>query len=155
MSVKDTYKRQIAKQIDAAAAGAARDLAAPPEGWIATMRKALGMSGAQLGKRLSLSRKRISQAEKAEPDGGVTLRSMHELAAAMNARFVYAILPEEGATKDIISAQAHKKASELVSRACAHMALEQQALEDEQNRSEIERVAEDLLKGPSSDLWEE
>ena len=155
MSVKDTARRQIAKQVDAAANGTARGLTMPSDGWIAAMRKALGMTGAQLGRRLGLSRKRISQAEKAEPEGGVSLRAMHEFAEAMDARFVYAILPRNGTTNDIIERQAHSKAKALVSRVSTHMALEKQALEEEQNQAEIERLTEELVRNPPSDFWEE
>lgn len=155
MKVRDTARRQLAKQVDRAAQNAARDLRIPEDGWIATMRKALGMSGAQLGKRLALSRKRISQVEKAERTGGVTLRSMHDLADAMNACFVYAIIPKEGATEDILKAQARKKAEALVSRVTTHMALEKQALKDTQTRSEIERLSANLLENPPADFWED
>ncbi|MGH1480519.1 MAG: mobile mystery protein A [Geminicoccales bacterium] len=155
MSVKDTVRRQVAKQVDAAANGTACDLTTPSEGWIATMRKALGMTGAQLGRRLGLSRKRISQAEKAEAEGGVTLRSMHEFAKAMDARFVYAILPKDGTADDIIERQALYKAKALVSRVSTHMALEKQALEERQNQAEIKRLADELARTPPSDFWEE
>lgn len=155
MSVKETVRRQIATQVDSAASLAARDLGMPSEGWIATMRKALGMSGAQLARRLNLSRKRISQAEKAEVDGGVTLRSMREFAEAMDARFVYAILPKDGDIQDIIEAQALKKAEAVVSNASTQMALEKQALAAAQNRAEIKRLAEELMRSPPSDFWEE
>ena len=77
-----TYRLTPLSLWNAAAAG----LTPPPEGWIARMRAVLGMSGAQLGRRLGVSRKRIPQAEKSEVAGGITLRSMKEIAEAMNAR---------------------------------------------------------------------
>lgn len=153
MSVKDTVRKQLRKQIERAASGPAIDLRAPSEGWIAAMRGALGMSGAQLGKRMGLSRGRISQAEKAESDGGVTLRTMSEMAEAMGARFVYAIVPDGGDVDDIIKAQALKKATKLVGRVSTHMALEKQALDDEKNQEEIERIATELIRKPPSDFW--
>lgn len=155
MSVKETVRRQIAKQIDNAASSAANTILMPSEGWIAAMRKALGMTGAQLGRRMGLSRKRISQVEKAELDGGVTLRSMQDLAEAMDAKFVYAILPKEGDVQSIIERQASKKAKALVSRVSTHMALEKQALGEQQNQAEIKRLADELLRNPPSDFWEE
>jgi len=153
MSVKDTVRKQLRKQIERAASRAAIDLYTPSEGWIATMRGALGMSGAQLGKRLGLSRGRIAQAEKAENDGGVTLRSMNEMAEAMGARFVYAIIPEGGSVDEIIKEQALKKATKLVGRVSTHMALEKQALGDEKNQEEIERIAAELIRKLPSDFW--
>ena len=153
MNVNDTAQRQIARLIDRAANAPVRALAAPSGGWIAAMRKALGMSGTQLGRRMGLSRKRISQVEKAEPDGGVTLRSMRELADAMNGRFVYAIVPKAGSVNDVIEAQARKKAEALVSQAGTHMALEKQALSKAQREEEVARIAADLLARHPRDLW--
>ena len=154
MSVRDTARRQIARKISGAARNPANTLRTPPGGWIATVRKALGMSGAQLGKRLSLKRGRISQAELAEADGRVTLRTMQEVAEAMGCRFVYAIVPASGELTDIIEAQARRKATEIVSRAATHMALEQQSLSAEQNKAEIDRTTRALVGNRASHFWD-
>ena len=154
MSVKDIAKKQMLSRINKSATDSARQLQTPKEGWIALVRNALGMSGAQLGKRLSLSRGRISQAEKAEAEGGVTLRSMHELAEGLCCRFVYAIIPESVDLGDVVEAQARNKATALVKRAATHMALEKQSLRDEQNKAEIERLTRDLIQNPPSNFWE-
>lgn len=108
---------------------------------------------AELGRRLGVTRARVSQAEQAERAGGVTLRSMQEMAKAMGCRFVYAIVPDQGDIETIILAQAHKKAAALVVRAGTHMAMEQQALPDENNRSEVERIAQDLLRAMPAGFW--
>ncbi len=153
MRVKETVRRQIARQIDTVASSAANTIAIPSEGWIATMRKALGMTGVQLGRRMGLSGKRISQVEKAEMVGGVTLRSMQNLAEAMDANFVYVILPKEGNVQDIIKCQAYKKAKALVSRVSTHMALEKQALGESLEQAEIERLVDELIRNPPADFW--
>ncbi len=70
------------------------DVVWPTEGWIKTLRQALNMSGAQLSRRLGVTRGLISKTEKAELSGGVSLKKMHDMAQAMNCRFVYAIVPE-------------------------------------------------------------
>lgn len=126
----------------------------PREGWIATVRKALGMSGTQLAKRLGVTRARISQAERAEVVGGVTLKTMRATAEAMGCRFVYAIVPETR-VEDIIAAQAHVKARAVVAKASAQMALEDQALSRTQNAEEIERVADELMRAMPSDFWKD
>jgi len=110
MSVRDTVTRQYQAIVDRAASqfGAGQP-PLPPEGWIATARKALGMSGAQLAKRLGVTRARVSQAERAEPSGSITLKTMRATAEAMGCRFVYAIVPEDR-IEDVIAAQARKKA---------------------------------------------
>lgn len=154
MSTKDIARQQMIRKINEAARNDAQLLEPPKEGWIAFVRKALGMSGVQLGKRLSLSRGRISQAEKAEPEGGVTLRTMHEMAEGLGCRFVYAIIPEDKSLEDVIEAQARKKAAAIVRRASTHMALEKQALSDKQNQAEIDRLAADFMRNPPSNFWD-
>lgn len=153
MSVKDTVTRQYQAIVDRAASqfGAGQP-PLPPEGWIATARKALGMSGAQLAKRLGVTRARISQAERAEPSGSITLKTMRATAEAMGCRFVYAIVPEDR-IEDVIAAQARRKAQVLVATASGHMALESQSLSEAQNRAEVERIARDLIRAMPPDLW--
>jgi predicted DNA-binding mobile mystery protein A len=153
MSVKDTATRHYLAIVDAAAARTGeKTLSTPPEGWIVTVRKALGMSGAQLAKRLGVTRARVSQAERAETDGGVTLKTMQTIAEAMGCRFVYAIVPD-GRIRDVIAAQARKRAKALVAKASDHMALESQSLSDARNAEEVERIARDLIHTMPPDFW--
>lgn len=67
----------------------------PEGGWIATMRRALGMSADQVAQRKGVSRNAVYQAERNELDGAVSLKQMQRLAEAMGGRFVYAIVPNE------------------------------------------------------------
>jgi len=152
MSVRDTVKRQYRAIVDGAASTLADAPPLPPEGWVATVRKALGMSGADLARRLGVSRARVHQAERAEPDGGVRLKTMQAVAEAMGCRFVYAIVPE-GRTQDVIEQQAHRKAKALVGKASDHMALESQSLSKAQNAEEVDRVARELMRQMPPDFW--
>jgi len=155
MGIQQAAKKQLQAKIDATASSSVLDLFTPKEGWIASVRKALGMSGAQLAKRLDLSRARIFQAEKSELEGGITLRTMQEMAEAMGCKFVYAIVPETGNMADILESQAKKKATVLVETTSTHMALEKQALSPEKTQEEIKRLMAEFLQNPKSDLWNE
>lgn len=149
--VKDTAMRQYARLLDRAARQLA-PLQSPKEGWIAIMRKALGMSAPELARRMGVTKAAIYQAERKEREGGVTLRHMEKLAEALGGRFVYAIVPDES-VEDALRAQARKKAESIIKRASAHMALEMQPLTREQTREEIDRLAEELLRERPSDFW--
>lgn len=151
-SVKEAAKRQYARALNSAASQVA-GLKTPREGWISTMRKALGMSAPALATRLRVTKPAIYQAERKERDGGVTLGHMERLAEAMGGKFVYAIVPD-GQIEDILRDQARAKAEAVVKRASAHMALEKQSLSSEQMRAEIERLAEQILRERPSDFWE-
>ncbi len=124
------------------------------EGWLRTVRKALGMSGAQLAKRLGVTKGRVSQAESGEVSGSVTLRTMQTMAEAMNCRFVYAVVPEKD-IDSLIREQAIKQAKARVKAASTHMALEAQSLDKETLNSEIERIASEIMSKMPSDFWSE
>ena len=150
MTVKTIVQKQYQRIVDATVSHAA--LRTPPEGWLRTVRKALGMSGAQLAKKMGVTRARIAQAEQSELSGGATLKSMQAAAAAMGCRFVYAVVPEKR-IEDLIVAQARKKAEALVGTASKHMALESQTLTDKKIAGEIERLTREIARDMASDFW--
>tara|TARA_R110000824_G_scaffold188979_1_gene370351 strand:- start:860 stop:1330 length:471 start_codon:yes stop_codon:yes gene_type:complete len=154
MSVRTVARRQYQKRVDDAATGSAHSLSVPPEGWIATVRKALGISGAQLGRMTGRTRATIAGAERSERDRAVTLQTMDVMAKAMGCRFVYAIIPETGSAGDVVEAQARKKARALVDEASRHMALEDQAIAPDRLEEEIEQIAGDLVREPPADFWQ-
>ena len=124
----------------------------PKEGWIRTVRKALGMSGTQLAKRLGVTKARVSKAEQDEPTGSVTLKSMQAMAEAMDCKFVYAVVPNQN-VEEVIRLRAIDKARIQVKAASTHMALEAQSLNKEQLNFEIERIAAQIMDKMPSDLW--
>ncbi|MFA6020700.1 MAG: mobile mystery protein A [Rhodospirillales bacterium] len=153
MTVRETIRRQyqgIANQ----AASQVLGFRQPQEGWVVTVRKALGMSGAQLARRLGVSRASVSQTEKNERSGNVTIKHMQAVAEALGCKFVYAIVPEKD-IETLILNQAQKKATDLVRRTSGHMALEKQALPNEWNAREAERLRDEYLRAMPSDFWEE
>ncbi|MCB1678953.1 MAG: mobile mystery protein A [Halioglobus sp.] len=124
----------------------------PQEGWLRTVRTALGMSGTQLAKKLGVTKARISKVEQDEPHGSVTLKTMQTMAEAMDCRFVYVIVPRQN-VEDVIKQRAIEKARAQVKAASTHMALEAQSLSKEQLDFEIERIAAQILDKMPSDFW--
>ncbi|MCQ1856114.1 mobile mystery protein A [Neorhizobium galegae] len=151
MGVKQTVRRPYQAIVDTAHGN---DIEIPAEGWIRTVRRALGMSGAQLARKMGVTRSRIAQAEKAELDGGVTLKSMEAIAEAMGCRFVYAFVPPQ-TIENVIIAQARKKAQAIVGRAAKHMALEDQTVSHSLTQQEVARLMNELMYQMPSDLWED
>ena len=152
MSVKTIVQQQYRVIVDNAAASLA-GLKTPPEGWLRTVRNALGMSGAELAKKMGVTRARVTQAEHAELTGGITLKSMQATAEAMGCRFVYAIIPSSEHIEDIITAQARKKAMAIVGTASKHMALENQKLPDDKIAWEVERLTREIAQEMPPDFW--
>ena len=152
MSIKRTVIAQYQSIVEQAAC-AVQDLRVPKEGWIRTVRKALGMSGAQLGRRMQISRAQVAQTERNELSGGVTLKSMQRAAEALGCRFVYAIVPMDGSIEAVIEERARQKAKALVGKVNEHMALEAQTLSESNIRFEIERLTQEFMKDLPSELW--
>jgi predicted DNA-binding mobile mystery protein A len=150
MPMKEIVRQQYQRIVDSAVWNPV--LKTPPEGWLRTVRKALGMSGAQLAQKMDVTRARVAQAENAELDGGITLKSMQATAEAMGCRFVYAIIPPHS-VHELITAQARKKAANLVSTASEHMALESQVLPNEKITQEVERLTREIAQEMKPDFW--
>ena len=62
--------------------------ARPPKGWLRAIRDALGMTTAQLARRLGVSQPRIIELEQSEISGGVTLNTLQRAAEALGCRLV-------------------------------------------------------------------
>ncbi len=151
MSIKKIVTLQYRSIINQAAEQL-QNLTVPPEGWLCTTRKALTMSGAQLARRLGVSRALVSKAEKNELSDRVTLKTMKQMSAAMGCRFVYAIVPEK-TIDDIIELHATKKATEIVQLTSYQMALEGQTLSEQQIKFEVNRLKLEMIKSIPFDFW--
>ena len=154
MSIRETVRQQYARIVDRAIEQAFH-LKIPQEGWLITMRKALGMSAPQLARRAGVTKAAIYQAQRKEREGGITVRQMEKLASAMGGHFVYAIVPSGNDINEHVRAQARAKAEKIVFRTSTHMALEKQSLSNQQITWEIERLADQLVRDMPPDFWDE
>lgn len=125
----------------------------PSGGWVRTIRQALGMSAAQLGRRLGLSRQAAADLERREVSLSVTLATLQKAAEAMNADLVYAIVPRQG-LEDTIRAQARKKAEHTLGRAAHTMKLEAQGVSDSEYNAQLDDAEEQIMEERPGDLWD-
>ncbi|GJL62869.1 MAG: hypothetical protein NPIRA04_15230 [Nitrospirales bacterium] len=151
MGIKNIISKQYQDKVNMAAAKM-QGLQIPPEGWLCTARKALGMSAAQLGRRLGVTRAHVSNTEKQELNGRVTLKTLEGMAEALGCRLVYAVVPEKD-IEEILAVRAKNKAFKMVEEANKHMALEEQVLSKEQIAFEVKRLEKELLKEMPSNFW--
>ena len=122
----------------------AKKVTPPAKGWIHVIREALGMSGKQLAQRLNVSQSRIPKLEQAEVVGGVSLRTMRQIAAAMDCDFVYAIVPR-ASLEGIVREQAHKVAKVHAARV--------QDMSAEDQRATLDAVVNELALEMPRELW--
>lgn len=130
-----------------------RDSGVPVKGWIRAIREALGMSGTQFARRLSVSGSRVVTLEKAELDGGVTIRSMRKAAEALDCVFVYGVVPRSN-LEEAIRLQAQIVARQRLKRSGHTMLLEGQQLSEEAMRKAFDATVEELIRTMPTDLWD-
>jgi predicted DNA-binding mobile mystery protein A len=75
--------------------GPARRYATPVRGWIKAIRGALGMSTAQLAKRLGIKQPSLVELEKSEAKGSIELATLRRVAEALDCTLVYALVPNK------------------------------------------------------------
>ena len=103
----------------------------PQGGWTKTVRNALRMSGEDLGRRIG-----VSQSEGMECD------------------LVYAFVPKDS-LDEIMRRQATLRARNIVNSVATSMELEDQAVSDEDQESQVETLSSELLFRPDTGFWNE
>jgi len=129
-------------------------LVRPPRGWVKAIREALGMTTAQLGKRLGVSQPRIVVLEKAEASGAITLESLRRAADALDCQFVYAVVPRTS-LKEMTEVRAVALAKRKLERTSHTMALEAQSVDKDDEREQVMAMTQRLIEKSGSELWEE
>jgi predicted DNA-binding mobile mystery protein A len=126
----------------------------PPIGWIKAIRNGIGMSMEQLGKKLSITKQGVMDIEKREKEGAITIKSMQEIAKAIDMQFVYGFVPDAGSLDQMIEMRALEMATKIVQRTSTTMKLEDQVNSKERIEKAIkERAAEIINKTPKI-LWD-
>lgn len=128
--------------------------AVPQGGWIKSIRQALGMSAAQLGNRMGLSRQGVADLERREARQAVTLAALEKAARAMNAKLVYAIVPHESLA-ETVRAQAQAVAGKQLDRVAHTMRLEAQDVAREEYAIQLAESTGQLLANWSRHIWDE
>lgn len=126
----------------------------PPSGWIKAIRTALGMTMQQLGNKLSVSKQGIMDMEKREIDGSITIKSMNEIARALDMQFVYGFVPKDGSMHALIDRKANELATQIVLRTSNTMKLEDQGNSNQRIQKAIEERAESIKNEMPKILWD-
>ncbi len=149
--MKDAIRHLDARFADLRPLGA---INRPPKGWIRAIRDALGMTTAQLAKRLGVSQPRVVELEQSEVSGSVTLHTLQRAAEGLGCRVVYALIPEKPLA-ETVRALAETVAQKQLASVQQTMRLENQSVNDKAASDRLrDQLIEKLLSRPAR-LWDD
>ena len=131
-----------------------KQVAIPPTGWIKAIRTAIGMSMQQLGNKLNVSKQGILDIEKREKDGSITIKSLKEIARALDMQLVYGFVPNDGSLDALIEKRATELATKIVLRTSNTMKLEDQGNTNKRIEKAIKERAEEIKNEMPKILWD-
>ena len=123
----------------------------PIRGWIKAIREALGMSTAQLAKRLKISQPTVVKIEQSELHGTIQLTTLRRVAEAMNCTVVYALVPNDS-LENVVGERARAVARRQLRSVDHTMRLENQTVPTAVLVKRIDELARDVK--PRA-LWNE
>lgn len=124
----------------------------PKGGWIKSIRQALEMPVSSLANRLGCSRNNITALEQREKKGSISLKTLEEVAQALNCKLVYCLVPLDS-LDETIEQQARKVAKKQIKTINHSMLLEQQGLTAKQLKNQEENLVKELMQGNLKKLW--
>ena len=127
-------------------------LKGPRKGWIKAIQQALGMTNVQLAKRAGRQPQTIEGIQAKEIAGTIRLRTLQEIAEHLDARLIYAIVPNKPLHR-IREEQAKRVARTFQKMAAHSMNLEAQGVSQEAEEREFTRLVSELLAGDPKKLW--
>lgn len=129
-------------------------LARPSRGWVKAIREALGMTTAQLAKRLGVVQSRVIAIEQSEAKGTITLNSLEKAAQALDCRLVYTLVPRKP-LDELVLERAEHLAKRKIKSTRHSMALEDQSVEKADEDEQLKALTKKLIDQPGSALWED
>lgn len=124
----------------------------PPDGWVRTLRQALGMTSEQLADRMGVTRQAVLQLEGAEQKRTATWTSLRKAAEAMDCEVVYAVVPR-GSLNQVLLRQGRKQAEKHVGRIAHSMKLDAHLVGPAEQDRQVEELAAHLAAERSRGLW--
>ncbi|HVZ47296.1 MAG TPA: mobile mystery protein A [Gemmatimonadaceae bacterium] len=132
-----------------------RQLAAaesPKDGWIHTIRSALGLTTNQLAERMGVTRQAVLQLEAAERNQTASWTSLRKAADAMECDVVVALVPR-GSINQVLLRQGRRQAEKHVERIAHSMKLDAHVVGPAEQAQQVEELAQQLAAERSRALW--
>ena len=126
----------------------------PTKGWINIIRTTLNMTRDQLGTKLEMTKGAIQKIEEREASGQITLNKLRDVGEALDMKFVYGFVPNDGSIDNLINIKSEKLARKIVMRTDQNMKLEDQGIGDEKINKTIKDLAKEIKRDVRKSIWD-
>jgi len=126
----------------------------PTKGWINTIRTTLNMTRNQLGTQLEMTKGAIQKIEEREASGQITINKLRDVGQALDMKFVYGFVPNDGSIENLISIKSEKLARKIVLRTNQNMKLEDQGIGDDKINKTIKDLAKEIKRELRKSIWD-
>jgi predicted DNA-binding mobile mystery protein A len=133
--------------------GPSERYAPPVRGWIKAIREALGMTTAQLAKRLEIKQPSLVDLEQSEAKGSIELATLRRVAEALDCTLVYALVPNKP-LEDAVHERARAFARKRRGPVEHSMLLEDQKVTAEDTKAAEARLDEILRETNPRLFWD-
>lgn len=126
----------------------------PAKGWVNAIRTSLNMTLDQLGKKLRMTKGAVQKIEEREAFGQITINKLKDVSEALDMKFVYGFVPNDGSIDKLIYLKSKKLAEKIVMRTNQNMKLEDQGIGDEKINKIIDDLAKDIKREVRRAIWD-
>lgn len=127
----------------------------PSQGWIKSIREALGMTLYQLGEKIGTTSEAVRVIENSEKSYTISLKTLQKVANGLDCRLFYVLIPRQP-LQEKVEAQILKKATSIVQAVSYSMELEDQKTDSEEIKRQVQKVMEDIKRRKNISLiWDE
>lgn len=126
----------------------------PGDGWIKTLRMALGISATQLARRLGVTKQAVANIERNERAGTLSLTTYRKVAEALGCQLKVVLVPKKP-LETLMKEQARQVATHLIRQTSHQMNLESQATTPAFQEAQIEEMTQELIRSHSKKIWED
>lgn len=123
-------------------------------GWVYATRSTIGMSLAQLGKKMGITAQSVKEIEQREQAGTISLKTLNDVAHALNLKLVYGFSAPGKSLEKMIELRARDLAEKIILRTHQTMQLEDQANSKARLRKAIKDRTAEIIDKNIKYLWD-
>jgi len=130
-----------------------KNIEVPERGWVYTIRTALNMTLQQLGHKLKITIQGVQDIEKRELSGSISIKSMKEVANALDMKFVYGFVSNHNSLEKFIELKARELAEKIVVKNL-NATAENKVMDKDEVQQEIESLIREIKREIPKTLWD-